>query len=173
MCKPGITEPPVPIDHLAEEVEGLDVQEAIDLTTVPGAPDVPPTTELSGLLLPAEKRIWVNGAEAERSDGRRRFTIAHELGHWRLHARKGRARTAIHCRPAEIDDARPGLEIDRKIEAEANRFAAALLMPPGILRREAPQARLSIPLLAKRFGVSTAAMKLQLNALELLPPYMR
>src|SRR5437588_10445976 len=78
-----IDEPPVPVDELAEETEGLDIQEAADLRLVPGAPAVPLEVTLSGLLLPAELRIWVDAVEAARSPGRRRFTIAHELGHWR------------------------------------------------------------------------------------------
>ena len=43
---------------------------------------------LSGLLLVGSsvKEIWVSAAEAERSQGRERFTIAHELGHFLLHS---------------------------------------------------------------------------------------
>lgn len=172
--KPAVGEPPVPVDELAEEMEGLDIQEAEELGLVPGAPKIPSGVRLSGLLLPSEKRIWVNATEARRSEGRRRFTIAHELGHWRLHAARGnQARAAIYCRPDDIAEGAEVLASDKRIEAEANRFAAALLMPDGLVRREARDHKLSVPLLAKRFGVSTVAMKLRLEALDLLPPYMR
>ena len=40
---------------------------------------------LSGLLLVDRKQIWCNADEARQWPGRKRFTIAHELGHWVLH----------------------------------------------------------------------------------------
>lgn len=174
----GINAPPVPIEDLAEEIEGLDVQEADDLRLVEDAPDVPLGTALSGLLIPRWKRIWVNGAEAARSPGRRRFTIAHELGHWRLHCEARDDPTArvvapVWCRPADIGGEAPRLQTSSRIEAEANRFAAALLMPEKLVRDQAAATRLNIPLLSDRFEVSMPAMQIRLDVLGLLPEYMR
>ena len=56
---------PLPVESIAEDLLGLDVQR------------VPMVC--SGMLLPAERRILVNADEAPV---RQRFTIAHELGHW-------------------------------------------------------------------------------------------
>jgi hypothetical protein len=65
----GGAELPVPVESIAEDLLGLHVVESDELG-------------VSGLLLPLEREIWVNAAEARESPGRRRFTIAHELGHW-------------------------------------------------------------------------------------------
>jgi hypothetical protein len=170
----GPIEPPIPIDELAEEVEGLDVQEGADLRLVPGAPEVPAGVTLSGLLLPQELRIWVDAVEAARSPGRRRFTIAHELGHWRLHCRRDpHARSAVYCRSAEIGGDPETLRLASVREREANRFAAALLMPEALVRREANLLKLNLLALARQFEVSPPAMKVRLETFGLLPSYMR
>ncbi len=62
---------PIDVDLLAEDGEGLDIQEAPDLYRIPGAPPGAPGATLSGLLLPGERRIWVDAGEAGRSPGRR------------------------------------------------------------------------------------------------------
>jgi antirestriction protein ArdC len=164
----------LPVDPraIAEEHDGLDVQEHAnpwELTEV-NPRDV--TGEVSGLLVPAMRRIIVNATEAARSPARVRFTIAHELGHWHLHRRSGRAQTRF-CREDQVGGTRAELQSSKRIEAEANRFAAELLMPRELVRAEAERARLSVPALAKRFGVSAAAMQVRLEVLELLPAYMR
>jgi hypothetical protein len=165
--------PSVPIDvtFLAEEVEGLDVQEHSDLRTLPDGPRPLGEARLSGLMLPASRRIWVDAIEATRSDGRRRFTIAHELGHWRMHA-DGADAHARFCRTDDIGASAAELLHTQRMEREANRFAAALLMPEAMLRDAAVSARLSVPHLAKRFGVSARAMQVRLQSLNLLPGYM-
>jgi predicted transcriptional regulator len=163
---------PIDVQHLAEEVENLDVQEHADLTTVEGAPSLPAGATLSGLLIPATRRVWVNAVEAQRSAGRRRFTIAHELGHWRLHSNAAGAHTRF-CRSDEIGASQAEARAARQIEREANRFAAALLMPEARLREEAPKHHLNVKVLADRFGVSVAAMQVRLEGLDLMPDYMK
>jgi len=54
----------------------------------------------------------------------RRFTIAHELGHFLMPSHKGYE----HCTAADLREMRFD-EDHRRREAEANRFAAGLLMP--------------------------------------------
>src|SRR5262249_39614918 len=61
----GGAEFPVPVESIAEDLLGLEVEEM--------------ELEVSGMLFPTERLIVVNGREPET---RRRFTIAHELGHW-------------------------------------------------------------------------------------------
>ena len=165
----AIESPPVDVDRLAEEVLALDVQEHADLRALL---EDAPASALSGLLLPDEGRIYVDATEAARSPGRRRFTVAHELGHWHLH-RHGKGAHTRFCRPEDIGGARDELRLSRAIEAEANRFAAALLMPESTLRRVAPELRFSVPALARQFGVSAIAMQVRLEVLDLLPDYMR
>jgi hypothetical protein len=166
-------DPPIDVHHVAEEVEGLDVQEHADLTTVEGAPPMPAGVTLSGLLIPATRRLWVNAVEARRSGGRRRFTIAHELGHWCLHSTGAGAHTRF-CRSDEVGVLTEAeAQAARQIEREANRFAAALLMPAELVRAEAPRHHLNVKVLADRFGVSVPAMQVRLESLRLLPDYMK
>jgi hypothetical protein len=163
---------PIDVHFLAEEHDGLDVQEHADLTTLVDAPVLPSGTALSGLLLPAAKRIWVNAVEAQRSAGRRRFTIAHELGHWHLHCHDVDAH-ARFCRSDEVGGSADEARAAKEIEREANRFAAALLMPADLVRREASKVNLNVALLARRFDVSGPAMQVRLESLQLLPDYMK
>src|SRR4051794_13107126 len=141
---------PIDVQFLAEEHDGLDVQEHADLTALADAPALPVGTALSGLLLPAAKRIWINAVEAQRSAGRRRFTIAHELGHWHLHCHDVDAH-ARFCRSDEVGGSPEEARVAQAIEREANRFAAALLMPADLVRDEATKVNLNVALLARRF----------------------
>ena len=108
----GGDELPVPVESIAEDLLGLAV-EAREL-------------DVSGMLLPAERRIYVNAAEPEP---RRRFTIAHELGHWICQCLEGTAKP-VYCRAEEI-----GVDPEAKaLEREANIFAANLVMPEAAVR---------------------------------------
>ena len=169
----ALDEPPIDIEAIAEETDGLDIQEAADLRVLPGLPEELRNSDLSGLLFPQERRIWVSGVEAARSLGRKRFTIAHELGHWHLHdAAKAHAR-GVFCRSEDIGGSEAELKASRTIEAQANRFAAALLMPEALIRAEAERWKLNVHVLARRFEVSLPAMQLRLTTLGVLPEYMR
>lgn len=157
---------PVPVEEIADSLARFLVREVEDMSRVVGTPQG--ARKLSGILLcqPANT-IYVNAAEARRSPGRRRFTIAHELGHWYLHATHAEGeRFERFCRG-------PDLTSTRSQEGEANAFASALLMPTELLTDKADQLRMNIPLLAKRFDVSVPAMRLRLITVNLLPEWMR
>lgn len=94
---------PVLIEEIADSHAGLLVRDVEDLSMAPGAPRLQEGQTLSGLLLPARGEIWVNAAEARLWPARRRFTIAHELGHWELH-HDGAA--PAFCRATAIDGER-------------------------------------------------------------------
>src|SRR5687767_863476 len=111
------------------------------------------------MLLPAERRILVNAAEPEP---RRRFTIAHELGHWICQCLEGTAKP-VYCRAEEI-----GVDPDAKaLEREANIFAAELLLPENSMRRlwaqrakstaHPPSSSELIAKIAEHHGVSSTA----------------
>ncbi len=77
------------------------------------------TSDISGAVRHDQKLIFVNATEAPV---RKRFTIAHEIGHIVLHAGDGNIvdyRRQIDC-PASPQ------------EREANEFAAELLMPKPV-----------------------------------------
>lgn len=98
---------------------------------------------------------------------RQRFTAAHELGHYLLHAKEDDhifVDKAYHRSPLSST----GIY---KQEIEANRFAAALLMPEEFIMEHTngiDLTDLDIYRLAEKFGVSEQAMTLRLAKLELV-----
>jgi IrrE N-terminal-like domain len=140
----GGAELPVPVEAIAEDLCGLAVEEVNGL-------------DVSGMLVPSERRIYTNAAEAP---SRRRFTLAHELGHWVCQCLEGRT-APLYCR-AEVVGLNPTA---KAVEREANVFAAELLMPRPELERSF---RGSIPDAAELFGVSTEAMAWRLYNLGLI-----
>jgi len=108
----GSLQPPVPVEAIAEDLLGLSVAESESL-------------QVSGVLLPAEREVWLNAIEPAP---RRRFTLAHELGHWVCQVLEGRG-APVMCRADEV-----GVGEGRALEREANVFAAELLMPEELVR---------------------------------------
>jgi len=145
---------PIPVEDIADTCAGLYVRDVEDMSAAPGCPELTAGQSLSGLLLPSVGEIWVNAEEARQWPPRRRFTIAHELGHWFLHQRE---QTSLFCRHGQVDerDERPPLP---PIEEEANHFAAALLMPAEMVRREYTRAAGDFDSLCRTFSSSGAAM---------------
>jgi len=135
----GPSAPPVAVESIAEDLLGLAVGEM-------------PLT-VSGLLIPARREIWVDAAEARESPARRRFTIAHEIGHWVCQVRAGRSEE-IHCRP---DPAAGSAAAGDPREREANVFAAELLMPERMVRDAVAEGAGGAEL-ERLFGVSPPAM---------------
>lgn len=153
---------PVPVEDVADSVFGLLVREVDDMGSAPGAPELGPGQSLSGLLLPAAGEIWVSASEAREWPPRRRFTVGHELGHWILH-RESREE-AVFCRAPAIDPDQGEPRPERPLpEAEADAFAAALLMPAELLRAEYERDR-DFDRLCTAFGSSRAAMGKRLHA---------
>jgi hypothetical protein len=156
---------PMPVEEIADSLARLRVDVRENLASVPGAPQ--DAGGLSGMLLCRPvMTIYVNAVEAHRSPGRVRFTVAHELGHWYLHAENAEGENFQRfCRG-------PDLRAQGQQEGEANRFAASLLMPEELLGEHAASAYFNVALLAKRFDVSLSAMQLRLRTLDLLPSWM-
>jgi Zn-dependent peptidase ImmA (M78 family) len=89
---------------------------------------------------------------------RRRFTVAHELGHFVLG----------HDDAPRDDPDHFGASISDPIERAANQFAAELLMPAEALRELSLSGRMaSVSELAEAFLVSKVAMSFRLNNLQL------
>lgn len=135
--------------------------------------------EVSGVLIVKgkDRHILVNSAH---HPNRRRFTIAHELGHlvlhdlgkdqvhidhqMRLYQRVGEASSAFYNSQ--------GSTTTPQMEREANMFAAALLMPAPLLQHAALEHNLwdeaDIGSLAIAFGVSEQAMTIRLQQLKVV-----
>jgi hypothetical protein len=95
---------------------------------------------------------------------RQRFSIAHELGHFFLHAQEGRRPGAVHADPPRSEDD----EAEAILEWEADAFAAAFLMPAGDLRNDLIHFGQALSFLAERYRVAEAAMRRRLRTLEML-----
>jgi Zn-dependent peptidase ImmA (M78 family) len=96
---------------------------------------------------------------------RKRFTIAHELGHHFLHLMGDgeyvdKEANLFRQQPGEDRTMTP----ERRREIQANMFAASLLMPEDEVRRYWEERR-SIEELAKIFNVSAEAMGYRLDSL--------
>ncbi|MDX6593596.1 MAG: hypothetical protein QOJ13_2792 [Gaiellales bacterium] len=144
----GAKPPPVDVDELAESLCRLRVRRADDLSALPGAPV---GAALSGLLLADRHEVWVSRHEPWE---RRRFSVAHEVGHFLLHA--GSVGDRVFCR---VGDLRPDPESPERVrEREANRFAAELLMPEDMVRAEADRRGPDPFALGEAFRVSALAM---------------
>lgn len=165
---------PVPVEDIADDEFSLLVRDVEDISVAPGCPPIEPGQSLSGLLLADRSEIWVNAEEARQWPPRRRFTIAHELGHWVLHQN---GQGSLFCRRGTIDP--DGGEAGKReeqqeperpplpaIEEEANLFAAALLMPRRAIERlyRATEGKPDrFQRLCSIFGASGAAMSRRLR----------
>lgn len=94
--------------------------------------------------------VAVLGDDKAKRD-RERFSAAHELGHLVMH---------------EIRDAG-----SKPIEDQANRFAAAFLMPADDIRAELPATASwrELVMLKKRWGTSIAALLMRAKTLDIMP----
>lgn len=131
---------------------------------------VPIDDRVSGYI---EKRgdRWVIGVNSGHHENRQRFTIAHELGHFAYH--RSMLETGTNDTRAYRTD--PGTRlfnarIQRRHEVEANRFAAALLMPKEhVIAWHQRMRGVNDPVsrLADGFRVSPRAMEIRLRDLNL------
>src|SRR5712664_3503178 len=112
----GIKRPPVPVEELASRL-GAQISYS------------PFDGDLSGMVFRDEAKIII-GVNSLHHPNRQRFTIAHEIGHMLLH--KGQE---VHVDRAYRVSLRNDLSSKAVSpeEMEANAFAAALLMPEGML----------------------------------------
>ena len=155
---------PVPVDSIVDNVLGMRVRLADDMTSAPGCEQLP-LMHLSGLLLTDLGEIWVNAEEAERWPGRRRFTIGHEVGHYLLHQDDS---PRIFCRSGDIIDAEEESAAPTPkppVESEADAFAAALLMPEHLILPFYERHGRDVAMIREIFGCSHKATTYRLNSL--------
>lgn len=122
---PSTITPPIPVEDIAEHYLGYSIE--ITNEGVFADPEM-----LGGIDFDA-KVIFTN-VSVEDHDGRYSFTVAHELGHHVLHRE-------AYLQQENVEDAeilcRDASE-KPQIEIEADRFAAALLMPSEMIRSALP-----------------------------------
>lgn len=112
-----INNPPIDVYEIAKN-EGLEIE-------VKDFGDK--FNDISGYIKPEIRTIFVNSRDPEN---RRKFTIAHELGHWILHRDKLKSEPEKYAVLYRIP---LGRAQDDPIEQEANYFAANLLVPQEML----------------------------------------
>lgn len=153
----GIRKPPIPVEKIARKL-GLEVRYE------------PLQGDLYGALVRGDGENYI-GVNSLNHPNRRRFTIAHELGHFvlhegiKVHVDKG---LRVNWRDEESSQAVSDEEM------EANRFAAELLMPLQFLSRDIEKLKSvrqeTIALLANRYRVSTQAMRIRLGSFGYILP---
>jgi Zn-dependent peptidase ImmA (M78 family) len=148
---------PVPVELIAER-EGIEV-----VRVMAGWNE-------SGFLMRQAGSAPVIGINRKNSPKRQRFTIAHELGHWRLH--KGKPLIVDQSVMVNKRDNISSEASDFE-EIQANQFAAALLMPETLVRRIAESSAFRsredlISRLSAEFDVSADSMTWRLVNLGML-----
>jgi Zn-dependent peptidase ImmA (M78 family) len=157
----GFTKPPIDVESVAKQLR-------LKITYAGLGPDV------SGLLISKgdDTAIAIQESDAPK---RRRFTIAHEIGHFYLRHQfePGEHVHVDHGHMITPRNSRSSTGVDLK-EIEANQFAACLLMPSKLLLARikslrAPSLRDShVTLLADEFEVSEQSMTIRLSTLGYL-----
>lgn len=117
---------------------------------------------LSALIVQTNAPGYVIGVNKDHPRGRRRFSIAHELGHAVL-----RHKNSHYWEFTDQSAFGEPPDYDADDEREANAFAAALLMHDRWLRQDVPALH-NITKLARRYQVSEEAMSFRLMNLRLV-----
>jgi Zn-dependent peptidase ImmA (M78 family) len=160
----AITNPPIPIDQIAEFVLDVTVDHAEDLKDDSG-------NIVLGYANRNEQIIKINWGQLKRNIGRRNFTVAHEIGHLRLHFQlvsddtpTNNLELSHRFRPLKQNKQK------ERFEMQANMFASALLMPKKLLQNHPEIKRdshISLYALADDFHVSKQAMQIRLEKLNM------
>lgn len=90
---------------------------------------------LSGFFVVGDNNRKIIGYNKSHNENRRRFTIAHELGHFYLHF-KGEQKIFIDNNSHKFFRNEKSSSGEIRREREANAFAAALLMPSSLIENE-------------------------------------
>lgn len=123
----------------------------------------PFSENLSGVFFKKDNKLFL-GVNSDHHEHRRRFTIAHEIGHYVLHSGE-----ILHYDTDELEKIfLRSDDISSPEEIEANHFAAELLMPEELILKCIEDDERSIKVLAERFNVSEGAMRYRLTNLRLL-----
>lgn len=125
--------------------------------------------DISGFLHRGDGEAPIIGINSHHSPARQRFTMAHELGHYllgegdSLHVDRRfelRLRSSLSSQGVDPD------------EIEANLFAAELLMPDHLLKRDLESCEpfdisdeSDVRKLAKKYGVSPQSMMIRISSL--------
>jgi len=121
-------------------------------------------SKTSGFIKKTEKGIFIC-VNSKNHENTKRFTVAHELGHYFLH--RGELQNGI------VDGIELKMEEGKEDpkEDEANKFAANLLMPKELFKQLWDKEDYSIGSIAERFFVSESAVITRAKDLKLVKDY--
>jgi Zn-dependent peptidase ImmA (M78 family) len=145
---------PVAVERIAKSL-GVRVQYA------------PLDGDLSGMAY-IKDGVPIVGINSLHHPNRQRFTLAHELGHIRLH--RVHLENQVHVDKGSLRRDAVTATGEDDLEVEANAFASELLMPHDLLQAALDGRTIDleddemISALAKRFRVSEAAIRFRLQA---------
>lgn len=110
---------------------------------------------ISGMIQPDGEESFIIKVNRFEPKERQRFTIAHEIAHFLLHRDK--------INSGVVDSVLYRSNLSSKIEAEANRLAADIIMPVDAVKKYSSESRFSddkekVEILAEIFNVSKQAM---------------
>lgn len=158
--KHSIQDRPIPVEEIAKK-EGLRLayHELED--------------DVSGFLL-RDNEASVLAVNMHHHPNRQRFTIAHELGHYKLHFEE--PSVFVDGLLLQFRATSPTKKQDIN-EIEANAFAAALLIPSKLIKKDLKQNPIdlwdedALYNLASKYKVSTQALTIRLKDLGFLSDY--
>jgi Zn-dependent peptidase ImmA (M78 family) len=142
---------PIPIEEWARELDIVDIQ-ALEVDGFEG-----------GLMMFSDRSSGTILYSQSANSRRKRFTIAHELGHFLMPSHVPRDGKAFMCKKSDMALFRvqPGGDRYIQMEVQANQLAAGLLMPQAAfelqLRRHTNFEIQHIPEIAETFDVSKEA----------------
>ncbi|MDY6950598.1 MAG: ImmA/IrrE family metallo-endopeptidase [Thermodesulfobacteriota bacterium] len=124
--------PPIPVDDIIERLLGITLKYD-DLRSILGVPDVLGATWIKERRIVIDENLW-----AEGSQGRRFFTMAHEVGHWCIHRKMLSGLATRKTSVPDIVCRQSGARA--RGEWQADHFAANLLMPEAYVKMAFGQA---------------------------------
>ena len=156
---------------LAESlIKELGIAEPADLDVVAIAADAGVEVQFEDLsgceaTLAGFKNKAIATVRPSSARGRARFSIGHELGHWRMH--RGQS---FRCRADDVSD---NLASDKTREKEADTYASHLLLPSDLFN---PRIKAlgrpgfgALELLGQEFETSLSATSIRLARIDTLP----
>lgn len=149
----GVKHAPIDVSALAE-ILGFDV------IPFPFPPNIHGVTFIEG-------EVRAIGVNKDQPKTRRRFSIAHEIGHFLS------GHISFDDGDLHVEDSLAWFDSYNQQEREANEFAAELLMPESFLREDADPGALDVPRLARKYEVSEQALWIQLMDLKLASQHAR
>ena len=130
---------PIPIEDIAEKylkllIEFDDTHRLFGVRRVGTGPDILGAIFFNDARIVVDEALDPHGVQAK--EGRFRFTVAHETGHWRLHRKffaDHAAQASLFGELTEMSVICRSGEAAAPIEWQANFFASCLLMPAKLV----------------------------------------